>query len=106
MPAFVPIVESLGFGSQVVIAASLVLVALYILRVVRLGGALVGLLGTAATIGMVVLVVLAVAIAFGWVSPNPRAFFGHMAGVFRFLVEHGVDAVRRALEMLWRVVGG
>ena len=84
------IVSSLGLGSQVAMAAMLVLAAFYVYRAVGLARVVSGVLGAITRELLVLLVVGAVVIGLGWASPN----FGVAIEHARFALRQGADILR------------
>jgi hypothetical protein len=82
---------ALGVGGQLMIAATLGLVAIYAVKGVRVGRTVGTVLSSTVTYVVAALVAVAVAIALGWVDPSPDTFMAH--------VQTAVDAV-------WDVTGG
>ncbi|OYR82952.1 hypothetical protein DJ84_09105 [Halorubrum ezzemoulense] len=90
--------STLGFGSQVVVAASLVVVAFYVYRAVSVGGLVVSVFSLIATHALVLLIAFAVVIALGWVAPNAGTIFEHARFVWEFASGRGLSLVRGLLE--------
>ena len=82
------IVSSLGLGSQVAMAAMLVVAAFYVYRAVGMARVVSGVLGTLTREVLVLLVVGAVVIGLGWASPN--------VGV---ALDHGRFAIREGFKL-------
>ncbi|ELZ56757.1 MULTISPECIES: hypothetical protein [Halorubrum] len=90
--------STLGFGSQVVVAASLVVVAFYVYRAVSIGSIVVSVLSLMATHALVLLVAFAVVIALGWVAPNAGTMLEHVRLVWDFASGRGVSFARSLVE--------
>ncbi|OYR45276.1 hypothetical protein [Halorubrum sp. Hd13] len=81
------LVTSLGLGTQVAMAATLVVAAFYVYRAVGLARVVSGVLGTLTREVLVLLVVGAVVIGLGWASPNVGTLVDHA----QFALSEGVD---------------
>lgn len=90
--------STLGFGSQIVVAATLGIVALYTYRAVAIGSLVVSVFSLIATHALVLLVAFAVVIALGWVAPNAGTMVDHAQLVWRFATDQGTSLVRSVLE--------
>ena len=90
--------STLGFGSQVVVAASLVVVAFYVYRAVSIGSVVVSVASLIATHALVLLVAFAVVIALGWVAPNAGTMLEHARLVWDFGSDQGVELIRWILS--------
>ena len=90
--------STLGFGSQVVVAASLVVVAFYVYRAVSVGSLVVGVFSLIATHALVLLIAFAVVIALGWVVPNAGTMVEHARLVWDFASGRGFSLARSLLE--------
>lgn len=82
------LVTSLGLGTQVAMAATLVVAAFYVYRAVGLARVVSGVLGTLTREVLVLLVVGAVVIGLGWASPNVGT-----------MIEHAQFAIREGAEL-------
>lgn len=82
------IVGGLGFGSQVMLALSLLVAAFYVYRAVGVARIVTGVLGRLTREALVLLVAGAVVIGLGWASPNVGTVLAHLHLVAR----EGVDA--------------
>ncbi|WP_256403484.1 hypothetical protein [Halorubrum salinum] len=91
---------SLGFGSQIVVAASLVMVALYVYRAVGVARIVAGVGGMIASHALVLLVTFAAVIALGWVAPNAGTMVDHTQIAWRFATDQGVELARKGWKIL------
>ena len=82
------IVSSLGLGSQVAMAAMLVVAAFYVYRAVGMARVVSGVLGALTREVLVLLVVGAIVLGLGWASPN-----------FGVALDHGRFAIREGFEL-------
>ena len=98
----IDLVASLGLGGQMVTAATLLLVAVYVYRAIGVARLVTGVVSTVTREVLVLLVAAAVVIGLGWASPNSALVWEHVRALWAFLSERGVGVVRRA----WRVVSG
>ena len=94
------IVSSLGFGSQVVMAAMLVVAAFYVYRAVGVARVVTGLLGTLTREVLVLLVVGAVVIGLGGASPNVGVAIEHARSGARWAWEFRRGPARTAVDWL------
>ena len=94
------IVSSLGFGSQVAMAAMLVVAAFYVYRAVGMARVVSGVLGAITRELLVLLVVGAVVIGLGWASPNSALVWEHMRALWALISERGVSIVRQVWNVL------
>lgn len=90
--------STLGFGSQIVVAATLGIVALYVYRAVAIGSLVVGVFSLIATHILVLLIAFAAVIALGWVAPNAGTMLEHLHLVWDLVSDHEISLVRRLLE--------
>ena len=89
---------TLGFGSQIVVAATLGIVALYIYRAVAVGSLVVSVFGLIATHALVLLVAFAIVIALGWVAPNAGTMLEHARLMWDFGSNQGLALLQRLLD--------
>ena len=94
MPLLPEFMASLGLGSQLVVAGSLVMAALYVYRVVGIARIIAGIAGLIATHALVILVVFAAGIALGWVAPNADTMMSHAQIAWELASDRGVDLLR------------
>ena len=94
------IVSSMGLGSQVAMAATLVVAAFYVYRAVGMARVVSGVLGTLTREVLVVLVVSAVVIGLGWASPNVATVIDHA----QFTIREGADLASGPGRRLFRWV--
>ena len=94
------IVSSLGLGSQVAMAAMLVLAAFYVYRAVGMARVVSRVLGALTREVLVLLVVGAIVIGLGWASPN----FGVAIEHARFALRQGADILRGPGREVYRWV--
>ncbi|EMA59920.1 hypothetical protein [Halorubrum kocurii] len=92
------IVTSMGLGSQVAMAATLVVAAFYVYRAVGMARVVSGVLGTLTREVLVLLVVGAVVIGLGWASPNVGTAIDHA----QFALREGVDLASGPGRRLFR----
>ena len=74
------ILDGLGAGEQVMVAAVMVLVVLYMFRARRVAGKSVSLAGTGWVVFVSVSTAAALAIFLGWVDPSPGEFVHDVLG--------------------------
>lgn len=98
MPLLPECMASLGLGSQLVVAGSLVMAALYVYRVVGIARIIAGIAGLIATHALVILVVFAAVIALGWVAPNADTMMSHARIAWELASDRGVDLLRNLLH--------
>jgi len=72
------ILGSLGLGGQVMTAATVGIIALYLFRVVKVGRLIAGAFGAAAFYALAILVFTAISIGLGWFDPQPDVVIGHV----------------------------
>lgn len=102
-PLFVSVlVESLGLGEGLLVAAVLIIFVLYLWRGRKWGQLLVGMVGTAWLIAVAVALVVAAGIVLGWADPNPGAFISDMAAAATAFY----DVVTGAIQDRLQGVGG
>ena len=94
------IVSSLGLGSQVAMAAMLVVAAFYVYRAVGMARVVSGVLGAITRELLVLLVVGAVVIGLGWASPNSALVWEHVRALWALISERGVSIVRQVWNVL------
>lgn len=94
---------SLGFGSQIVVAASLVMGALYVYRAVGVARIIASVGGMIASHALVLLVAFAAVIALGWVAPNAGTIADHSRLAWEFATDQGIDLARRGWKVLSRL---
>lgn len=93
------VLGTMGFGHQVLVSVTLILVALYVWRaaaIARLVGALVG---TAVGYVIMLCVAAAVAIAGGWIDFHPDIITAHAARAASYVVEHAEGVLRVLLDV-------
>ena len=98
------IVSSLGLGSQVAMAAMLVVAAFYVYRAVGMARVVTGVLGALTREVLVLLVVGAVVIGLGWASPNFGIAIEHARFAIQEVIELGAGPGRRLLRWVVDVV--
>jgi len=103
MPFLPEFLASLGLGSQVVVAASLAMVALYVYRAVGIARLIAGIAGLIATHALVLLVAFAAVIALGWVAPNADTMTAHARIAWDIASDRGIDLLRFAFEYISRL---
>jgi hypothetical protein len=69
------IIDALGLGGELAIAATLAVVAWYAIKAVSLAGTVGSAAASGVSYVVAALVAVGAAIAFGWVDPQPGAFF-------------------------------
>lgn len=89
----IDIVRALGAGEQVVVAATLGLVVLYLFRGRKLAKLVVGLAGTAWLVGVAVGIAVIGIILAGWVDPRPSAFISDVGAAASAAGELAAGAV-------------
>lgn len=94
--------STLGLGSQVVMGASLAIVAVYVYRAVGVARVVAGVGGMIASHALVLLVVGALAISLGWVAPNAGVAMDHV----RFALSESVDLATGPGRKLFRWIIG
>ena len=92
------VLTSLGLGEQLLAAAVLVLVAFYALRFLSTASTIGGLLSAGVMYLVVAAVLLAAALALGWVDPEPDVVMQTIASLKDALVDMPVDFIRSTLE--------
>lgn len=101
---FVGLLEGLGFGQKVVVAAILGIFVIYLFRGKKAAGTFVGLMGTLWVITISILGALILAILFGWVDPNPTKFLSDMQAWAEIALDlttnYVADIVKTVLEDL------
>jgi len=81
------LLSKFGLGEQLMTAAVLAMAGWYLLRGKSLFTTIAHTMGTAATIAMGVLGVLAVGIGLGWFDPQPGVFVNHAVTVAGSVME-------------------
>ena len=81
----------LGLGGSITTAAAIGLVALYARKGAKGLGFVAAVVGSGVSYLVVSLVALAIAIAAGWLDPNPGAFFEFASAVLEDGLEAAVD---------------
>jgi|AntAceMinimDraft_17_1070374.scaffolds.fasta_scaffold12476_2 hypothetical protein len=90
--------STLGFGSQIVVAGTLVMVAVYVYRAAAFGSLVVSVASLIATHALVLLVAFAAVIALGWVAPNAGTMLEHAHLVWDFVSGRGLTLARHLFE--------
>jgi len=85
------LLEALGVGGSVMGAAGLVVVALYLYKGAGLATTVATLTASTLTYVVVSLVVLAAAIALGWLDPHPGPFLAFVQDVLETSLDIGAD---------------
>lgn len=91
MSFFVDILGSLGLGSQLTLAGTLLVAAFYALRMVSGARTVGAILSNGVAYGVAIVVAAALAIGLGWVDPS---------------IATATDHVTTAGEWVWSVSGG
>lgn len=78
MSIVLDVLRQLGVGGSILMAASLGLVAFYLVKVTSGAKTVGGVLANGVTYAVVVLVAVAISIALGWVDPNPSIVLDHV----------------------------
>lgn len=100
MSFLLEILRQLGLGGSLVMSASLVLIAFYLLRA-RSAGARAASAGAAfVAYSVAVLVVLAFGIGANWFDPNPSVVADHLRTALEVGVEKAKGPGRRAVRWL------
>lgn len=94
------VVSSLGFGGQVVTAATLLLVAVYLYRAQAIARMFAAVAGSIAGYALVLLVVVGIAIGLGWVDPRPSTMLEHGRRAWAFVTGRGLELVRTLLDVV------
>lgn len=92
------LLASLGAGSQILMAGSIVMVALYVYRAVSVASTLAAIAGMVASHALVLLAAFAIVIALGWVAPNAGTVLEHAHVVWEFTTGRGLSLARRLFE--------
>jgi len=91
------LLEALGVGGSLMVAAVLVLAAFYVRKGAGAATTVATLTASATTYVVVSLVVLAIAIASGWLEPNPDPFLAFATDAFEAGLDIGADLVENLL---------
>lgn len=94
------LVQSLGFGQRVTLAAVFVIGVLYLFRARSVSKRAIGMIGTMWIGAISVFLAAAAAIYFGWVDPYPSTFLSDVWAAGRALIEVGIDVLRDLLPKL------
>lgn len=97
MSLVLELLEALGVGGSLMVAAVLVLGAFYLRKGAGAATTAATLAASTTTYVVVSLVVLAVAIAAGWLEPNPDPFLAFVTDAFEAVLDIGADLVESAL---------
>lgn len=101
------LVASMGFGSKVAFAATLLVTAFYIYRAIGVARLVSDVVGTLTHELLVVLVIAAVLVGLGWASPNVGVAVDHVQLASREVLEFATGAGKRwVLRLVERVAGG
>ena len=100
------IVSSLGLGSQVAMAAMLVVAAFYVYRAVGMARVVTGVFAALTREVLVLLVVGAVLIGLGWASPNFGVAIEHARFVLSEMLEFAAGPGRRVFRWIADIIAG
>ena len=100
------LVASMGLGSKVAFAATLLVTAFYIYRAIGVARLVSDVVGTLTHEILVVLVIAAVFIGLGWASPNVGVAVDHIQLAVEFGVEKAKGPVRRLVRLVVDVAIG
>lgn len=95
------LLQSLNLGEQVMTAAMLAIAGWYLLRGKSMAGTIARTVGTATTIVIGTLGLIAVGIALNWFDPRPGVVVGHVTTAVGTVVEF---AGQRAVEFVTELV--
>lgn len=93
MSLLLELLEALGVGGSLMVAAVLVVAAFYLRKGAGVATAVATLTASTLTYVVVSLIVLAVAIAAGWLEPNPDPFLALANDAFEAGLDIGADLV-------------
>lgn len=85
--------SSLGLGEQLMTAAVLAMAVWYLFRGKSVIGTVIAAVGTATTIMMGTLAVIAISIGLGWFDPQPGVVFDHVATAIAAVKDIAMDVV-------------
>lgn len=97
MSLLLELLEALGVGGSLMVAAVLVVGAFYLRKGAGAATTAATLAASTTTYVVVSLVVLAVAIAAGWLEPNPESFLAFATDAFEAALDIGVDLIGSAM---------
>lgn len=92
------LLSGLGFGQQIIVAATVGIFILYLFRGKKAAGRAVGIASSAWLAGVSVLAAIALSILFGWVDPNPANFVNDVIAFIQGLISWGGDVIGETLD--------
>jgi|GEM_PF-6345102 len=97
MSLVLELLEALGVGGSLMVAAVLIVAAIYLRKGAGVATTAATLAASGATYVVVSLVGLAVAIALGWLEPNPDPFVAFVQDIFEAGLDIGAELVESQL---------